>query len=197
MRIDLDIIENWVKPKSRVLDLGCGDGRLLKQLQENREVTGYGLENDPNQIQTCVEKGINVIEKSLDRELSDFGDKSFDTVVMTFAIQVMKYPDVILEEMLRVGEECIVTFPNFGNLSSRSSLFFGGKMPVTKNLPHEWYNTPNIHFCTVADFETLCNEKGYRILNREMLSDGKINNLLKNVSPNLFAETAVYHLTGR
>lgn len=196
MRIDLDIIERWVKPESRVLDLGCGDGYLLKKLQESRKITGYGLENDPEQIQTCVENGINVIEKTLVRKLDDFGDKSFDTVVMTFAIQVMKYPDIILDEMLRVGKECILTFPNFGNLSSRSSLFFGGRMPVTKNLPYEWYNTPNIHFCTVADFETLCQQKGYRILNREMISKGTVNNLLKNVSPNLFAETAVYHLTG-
>ena len=195
MRIDLKALEPWVKENSRVLDLGCGDGSLLQRLKANKQVTGYGLENDPQQIQTCVGRGINVIEKSLDRELDDFEDNSFDTVIMTFALQVMKHPDIILAEMLRVGKECIVTFPNFGNLQARFSLLFSGKMPVTKNLPYSWYDTPNIHFCTVADFEQLCREKGYRVLNRNMLSANSVNNLFKNLWPNLFAETAVYHLT--
>ena len=195
MRIDLKALEPWVKENSRVLDLGCGDGSLLQRLKANKQVTGYGLENDPQQIQTCVGRGINVIEKSLDRELDDFEDNSFDTVIMTFALQVMKHPDIILAEMLRVGKECIVTFPNFGNLQARFSLLFSGKMPVTKNLPYSWYDTPNIHFCTVADFEQLCREKGYQVLNRNMLSANSVNNLFKNLWPNLFAETAVYHLT--
>ena len=194
MRIDLKALEPWVKENSRVLDLGCGDGSLLQRLKANKQVTGYGLENDPQQIQTCVGRGINVIEKSLDRELDDFEDNSFDTVIMTFALQVMKHPDIILAEMLRVGKECIVTFPNFGNLQARFSLLFSGKMPVTKNLPYSWYDTPNIHFCTVADFEQLCREKGYQVLNRNMLSANSVNNLFKNLWPNLFAETAVYHL---
>ena len=195
MRIDLKALEPWVKENSRVLDLGCGDGSLLQRLTANKQVTGYGLENDPQQIQTCVGRGINVIEKSLDRELDDFEDNSFDTVIMTFALQVMKHPDIILAEMLRVGKECIVTFPNFGNLQARFSLLFSGKMPVTKNLPYSWYDTPNIHFCTVADFEQLCREKGYQVLNRNMLSANSVNSLFKNLWPNLFAETAVYHLT--
>lgn len=194
MRIDLDILEQWVKENSRVLDLGCGDGSLLARLKA-KNVTGYGLENDPDQIQLCVEKGINVIEKTLDRELYDFGDQSFDTVIMTFALQVMKHPDIILDEMLRVGRECIVTIPNFGSLQARFSLMFSGKMPVTKRLPYEWYNTPNIHFCTVADFESFCQSRGYKVLNRKMISLSRLNRPLKDVWPNLFAETAVYHLT--
>jgi len=194
MRIDLDILEQWVKPDSRVLDLGCGDGSLLARLK-NKNVTGYGLENDPEQIQLCVEKGIGVIEKTLDRELEDFGDQSFDTVIMTFALQVMQHPDIILDEMLRVGRECIVTIPNFGNLQARIALMFGGKMPVTKRLPYEWYNTPNIHFCTVADFESFCRSRNYKVLNRKMISLSPLNQPLKDVWPNLFAETSVYHLT--
>lgn len=194
MRVDLDILEQWVKPDSRVLDLGCGDGSLLARLK-NKNVTGYGLENDPEQIQLCVEKGIGVIEKTLDRELDDFGDQSFDTVIMTFALQVMQHPDIILDEMLRVGRECIVTIPNFGNLQARIALMFGGKMPVTKRLPYEWYNTPNIHFCTVADFENFCRSRNYKVLNRKMISLSRLNQPLKDLWPNLFAETAVYHLT--
>ena len=195
MRIDLEALEPWVKENSRVLDLGCGDGRLLERLKANLGVTGYGLENGADEIQTCLVRGINVVEKSLDRELDDFGDNSFDTVIMTFALQVMKHPDIILDEMLRVGRECIVTFPNFGNLQSRFSLLLTGKMPVTKNLPFEWYDTPNIHFCTVADFEALCRKEGYQVLNRGMLSTGTVNKIFKNIWPNMFAETAVYHLT--
>ncbi|MFX4227669.1 MAG: methionine biosynthesis protein MetW [Porticoccaceae bacterium] len=194
MRVDLDILEQWVKPDSRVLDLGCGDGSLLARLK-NKNVTGYGLENDPEQIQLCVENGIGVIEKTLDRELDDFGDQSFDTVIMTFALQVMQHPDIILDEMLRVGRECIVTIPNFGNLQARIALMFGGKMPVTKRLPYEWYNTPNIHFCTVADFESFCRSRNYKVLNRKMISLSRLNQPLKDLWPNLFAETAVYHLT--
>lgn len=196
MRIDLKVIEPWVKEHSRILDLGCGDGSLLQHLNEHRQVTGYGLENDPEQIQACLIKGINVIDKSLDRELDDFADKSFDTVIMTFALQVMQHPDIILDEMLRVGKECVVTFPNFGNLQARLSLLLKGKMPVTKRLPYSWYDTPNIHFCTVADFETLCQQKGYRILDKKMLSISALNSTFQNAWPNLFAETAVYHLTG-
>jgi len=194
MRIDLDILEQWVKPNTRVLDLGCGDGSLLARLKD-KNVTGYGLENDPEQIQLCVEKGINVIEKTLDRELYDFGDQSFDTVIMTFALQVMKHPDIILDEMLRVGRECIVTIPNFGSLQARFALMFGGQMPVTKRLPYEWYNTPNIHFCTVVDFEYFCQARGYQVLNRKMISLSRLNQPFKDIWPNLFAETAVYHLT--
>ncbi|MBC6429300.1 MAG: methionine biosynthesis protein MetW [Cellvibrionales bacterium] len=194
MRIDHRIIAPWVAPGSRVLDLGCGDGALLAHLRETRNASGYGLENSAEAIRGCVERGINVIEKSLERELDDFGDNSFDTVLMTFALQVMKHPDIMLAEMLRVGRECIITFPNFGHLPVRLALLFRGRMPVTRRLTYQWYDTPNIHFCTVADFEALCRAKGYRIRNRAMLSRG-FSAPLKDLWPNLFAETAVYHLS--
>lgn len=195
MRNDLKPISDLVPKEAQVLDLACGDGGLLRFLMDDRGVTGYGLENDSEQIQACIENGVNVIEKTLDRELDGFQDSSFDLVIMTQALQVMMYPDIILEEMLRVGKSCIVTFPNFGNLRARMFLALAGKMPVTKKLPYQWYDTPNIHFCTVNDFEELCRTKGYQILDRTMLAEQPLNRQFKNIAPNLFAETAVYHLT--
>lgn len=195
MSTDLRIISKWVPKNAHLLDLACGNGELLQHLTRNLGVTGYGLENDPDQIQACIDRGVNVIEKTLDRTLDGFEDDSFDIVVMTQAIQVMTYPDVILREMLRVGESCIVTFPNFGNWRARLYLSLAGKMPVTKKLPYQWYNTPNIHFCTVKDFEELCVNEGYKIIDRQMLAEQPVNQQLKNIAPNLFAETAVYHIT--
>lgn len=195
MRRDFEIIKEWVPQGAHVLDLACGDGTLLRSLLDDREVTGYGLENDPDSIAGCIQKGVNVIEKELVRDLDSFKDNSFDLVIMTQAIQVMKYPDIILDEMLRVGRECIVTFPNFGNLGARAHLALRGKMPVTKNLPYQWYDTPNIHFCTVADFRALCKTKGYKSLNEATQADRPYNKAFKGIWPNLFAETAIYHLT--
>lgn len=195
MRVDFDILQQWVAPGSRVLDLGCGDGSLLKALKENHKVEGYGLEIDPRQISACIQKGVNVIEKNLDNGLENFADKSFDTVMMTQALQVMRFPHLVLEEMLRVGKACIVTFPNFGNWRARSHLMFRGGMPVTKQLTYQWYDTPNIHFCTVSDFEALCDQMSIRILDRQMAAEQNPDRQLKGIWPNLFAETAIYHLS--
>jgi methionine biosynthesis protein MetW len=195
MRVDFEIVKGWVPEGSHVLDLACGDGTLLRSLVDDCGVSGYGLENDPDSISQCIQKGVNVIEKELVRDLDDFTDNSFDLVIMTQAIQAMKYPDIILEEMLRVGRECIVTFPNFGNMGARIHLATKGKMPVTKSLPYQWYDTPNIHFCTVADFRELCRSKNYEILNQATQADRSLNKSLKGLWPNLFAETAIYHLT--
>ncbi len=195
IRLDLGIIQQWVKPSSRVLDLACGDGQLLESLRDNLQVDGYGLEIGPEQINACVARGVNVIEADIDASLRRFADNSFDTVVMTQALQVMKKPDIVLEEMLRIGNECIITFPNFGNLHTRTHLSFKGRMPVTKQLAYQWYDTPNIHFCTVRDFEVLCQEKGIRILHREFVSERFISRHLKKVWPNMFSQTAIYHLS--
>ena len=195
MRIDLANICDCIPDNGRILDLGCGDGELLAHLKASKNITGYGIENDPEQIQRCIDRGVNVIEKELVKDLSEFADNSFDVVLMTFTLQVMKYPDVILDDMLRVGQECVVTFPNFGNIRSRLHLLFKGRMPVTERLPHQWYDTPNIHFCTVDDFELLCRDKGYKIIKRSLLRyDGKAS-IFHRLWPNLFAETAVYHLS--
>ena len=194
-RIDLDIIKQWIKPSSHILDLGCGDGTLLKMLHQEKNVEGYGLEIDPDKITACVANGVNVLETNLDEGLSQFSDKSFDTVVMTQALQVMRFPHLVLDEMLRVGKECVVTFPNFGNWRARFYLLTRGRMPVTKQLTYQWYDTPNIHFCTVDDFEALCAEKSIHLLHREFVATRLPDRQIKGIWPNLFSETAIYHLS--
>lgn len=194
-RADYDILQQWIRPSSRVLDLACGDGTLLKNLSKSKQVQGYGIENDRELIIAGLNNGVNVIEQNLNDGLNDFTDNSFDTVIMTQALQVMSRPDQVLEEMLRVGKECIVTFPNFGNWRARWHLAIVGRMPVTKQLDYQWYNTPNIHFCTVRDFEALCQERGIRIINSVMVSEQFPDRSLKQVCPNTFAETAIYLLS--
>lgn len=194
-RIDLAIIEQWITPQSRVLDLGCGDGALLRQLLDSKQIKGYGLEIDSHLINECMQKEVNVIEHNLDHGLEDFETNSFDTVLMTQALQVLHRPDLVIDEMLRVGKECIVTFPNFGNWHARTYLYMHGRMPVTKQLSYQWYDTPNIHFCTIKDFEALCIEKSITFLHRAVVAERFPDRLLKDLWPNLFAETAIYHLS--
>ncbi|HEY8940855.1 methionine biosynthesis protein MetW [Cellvibrio mixtus] len=194
MRIDLNEIQSWIKQNSRVLDLGCGDGTLLKFLIDNKQVQGYGLEIDAAQINLCIDKGLNVIEQNLDRGLGNFADKSFDTVIMTQALQTLHFPHLVLDEMLRVGKECIVTFPNFGHWKARFYLATRGRMPVSDLLPFEWYNTPNIHFCTFKDFEVLCRERNIKVISRQVVNEVS-GQTLKDLMPNLFGETAIYHLS--
>ena len=193
MRIDLNEIQHWITQGSRILDLGCGDGTLLKFLIDNKQVEGYGLEIDPEQINLCIDKGLNVVEQNLDRGLGNFSDKSFDTVLMTQALQTLHFPHLVLDEMLRVGKECIVTFPNFGLWKARFYLATRGRIPVSDLLPYEWYDTPNIHFCTFKDFEVLCREKNIQVINRQVVNEKSLQTL-KDIAPNLFGETAIYHL---
>ncbi len=193
-RVDLDIIQSWVAPHSRILDLGCGDGTLLKRLMERKNIKGYGLEIDEDQITQCISRGVNVIEQDLNSGLSNFKDNSFDTVIMTQALQVVRRPDLVLDEMLRVGKECIVTFPNFGNWHARLYLTLRGRMPVTKQLAYQWYDTPNIHFCTVKDFEVLCQEKSIVVNARKVVATRFPDIVMKDINPNIFGETAIYYL---
>ena len=195
MRNDLSIISQWVPAESRVLDLGCGDGDLLHLLTREKNVRGYGLEIDPQRINVCVAKGLSVVEQDLDkRGLSNFADASFDTVIMTQALQTMRYPDKMVEEMLRIGRECIVTFPNFGHWKARVDLAIKGRMPVSDFLPYEWYDTPNIHFCTFKDFEVLCRQRGIAIKHRQVVTHTQVDALGARLLPNVFGETAIYHL---
>ncbi|HKM27611.1 MAG TPA: methionine biosynthesis protein MetW [Thiopseudomonas sp.] len=196
MRADLEIIQQWIPANSRVLDLGCGNGELLSWLQEHRNVTGYGLEIDPDNIAACIDKGVNVIEQNLDLGLGNFADDSFDVVVMTQALQVVHYPDKILQEMLRVGRTCIITFPNFGHWRCRWYLARHGRMPVSDFLPYTWYNTPNIHFCTFADFEALCSDMQMTVLDRLAVDRDHQHNLGNRIWPNLLGEIGIYRVTG-
>lgn len=195
LRLDHKIIGQWVKADSRILDLGCGDGTLLKHLSQTLNVHGYGIDINEENIIRCVENEVNVIEQDIDEGLSNFDNQSFDTVIMSHAIQTMQYPDRALKEMLRVGKECIVTFPNFGHWKARLHLFLGGRMPVSDILPYEWYNTPNIHFCTFKDFEILCKALDINILNREVVASKSFFTFFQHTHPNLFGETAIYRVS--
>lgn len=195
MRQDLAHILRWIEPGARVLDLGCGDGEFLELLRDQRQVAGTGIEIDSDNITAAVARGLSILQQDLDAGLDNFPDQSFDTVVMAHALQAVHYPDRILDEMLRIGREGIVTFPNFGHWQCRLHLASRGRMPVSRFMPYTWYDTPNIHFCTVRDFETLCAQKGIRILGRDMVGNSASRSLLANSWPNLFALTAIYHIT--
>ena len=192
LRPDLDIITRWIQPGSKVLDLGCGDGTLLQYLQENHQATGYGLEIDPDNIAKCISAGINVIQTDLNVGLSDFDEDSFDYVIMTQTLQAIKRPDLLLNEILRIGREGIVTFPNFGHWSTRLQLALGGHMPVSRTLPNFWFNTPNIHLCTIRDFEILCRQQDIHILQRSVVNYAHRSTIATRLLPNLLGEIALY-----
>ncbi len=192
MRIDLSLISEWIKPDSRVLDLACGDGTLLEHLQTQKNVTGYGIEIDPQYIVECLDKGVNVIQTDLDAGLSDFDEDSFDYVVMTQSLQAMHFPDRLLQEMLRIGRQGIVSFPNVGHWKCRLQFALGGQMPITRTLGHNWYDTPNIRLCTLKDFEELCRRKDINIMQRTALDYSHRASAVINLMPNLLAEIALY-----
>lgn len=194
MRPDLQIISDLVKPEARVLDLGCGNGDLLNHLQAHKAVNGYGLEIDSDNITRCIDRGVNVVEQNLDEGLLNFADGSFDMVVMTETLQAIKEPLPLLQEMLRIGEECIVTFPNFGHWRCRWDLALRGAMPMAKHLPYQWYDTPNIRLCTFKDFETLCRDNQFRIIERFVTNAEYQARPLLRRWPNHFGVIAFYRL---
>ncbi len=194
LRADLAALSDWIPEGARVLDLGCGDGALLAHLTATRGVRGYGLEIDPANVSACIAQGVNVIQADLNEGLADFEDQAFDVVLMNQALQALARPDAALAEMLRVGKKAIVTFPNFGHWRVRASLALGGAMPVTPSLPEKWFNTPNIHLCTVADFEALAAERGWRISRKALLDHDHRSGLAIRLMPNAFAEMAIYEL---
>ena len=194
LRPELRIIADWIEPGSRVLDLGCGDGSLLMHLRDTRQVHGYGLEIDEDNIVSCVNRQLNVIQADLNEGLTEFEANSFDYVIMTQALQAMHYPDNMIEDMLRVGREAIITFPNFGHWRCRLNIA-SGQMPVTSSLPNSWYNTPNIHLCTLDDFAELCVEKNINVLERTVVDHSHKSTLAMRLLPNLMGEIALYRLS--
>ncbi len=173
LRPDLALIAANVAPGSRVLDIGCGDGALMAALRDQRQVDARGLELDAHNVAECVARGLSVIQGDADADLADYPDASFDYAVLSQTLQTTKRPDVVLDELLRVGRKAFVSFPNFAHWQVRASLLWNGKMPVTRLLPVAWYETPNIHHVTVRDFRALVADKGLRVEGAWFLSGDK------------------------
>ena len=189
------IITDWVPARSKVIDFGCGDGSLLKDLINTKNICGYGVEIDHQMIDKCIEKGISVIEKDIDKGIQDFELSNFDIAIMASSIQCLKNPNIAMRRMLRLSNKCIVTLPNFGYWKCRLALL-AGKMPVTPSLPSSWYETENLHLCTISDFEKLCSDSGFIIDERIFLNSSSKKGVLASIMPNIFASEGVY-LLGR
>ena len=195
MRIDQQLAEKWINAGASVLDLGCGDGELLSQMSKKQQIHAYGLEIDQEKIAIAVSKGLNIIQQDLNLGLGRFADQSFDYVVMAQALQAVDAPDVLLRDMVRVGKQAIITFPNFAYWKTRSFLALKGRMPVSDALPYMWYNTPNIHLCTFRDFEALCDENQIQIIDRLAVNGNQQGSFLSKAIPNLFGEVAIYRVS--
>jgi methionine biosynthesis protein MetW len=190
-RPDFDLIAAWIKPGHRVLDLGCGDGTLLKYLIDTRGVQGWGVEIEDANILAAIRNGINVIQGNLEKGLDEFADQAFDHVVLSRTLQTVRHTEGILREMLRVGREAVVSFPNFAYWKNLRSVL-DGRMPVSEDLPYQWYDSPNMRFFTLLDFEDLCNKMGVIIRERSVL-DEEGNPVTDEV--NFLGSLAVYRLT--
>ena len=186
-RADFVAIAKWIKPNAHVLDLGCGDGSLLRYLRQARGASGYGIEIDDAKYLACVKNGVNVLQGDLESGLTAFESGSFDYVILSQTLQAVRHTERIIKDMLRVGREGIVTFPNFGYWRHRLQIL-AGRMPVSKELPYEWYDTPNIHLFTIRDFETFCRVRNLHILERAVMAQGDRVEWI----PNLRGSLAVY-----
>jgi methionine biosynthesis protein MetW len=194
-RIDYKLIEELVPEGASVLDLACGNGELLSQLIRDKGVRGSGVELSQEAVEACVARGLSVFHGDLDAGLADFGDRSHDVVILSLSLQQLRRPRMIVREMVRVGEKAIVSFPNFAHWATRAQLFFRGRMPVSRELPYQWWDTPNIHLCTIADFRALCLEEGLSILQEQYLRAVDKPSPPRVVAPNLMARIAIFAVT--
>ena len=193
LRLNYNIITELIEKNAKVLDLGCGDGTLLRQLIDEKQVRGVGVEIDQNSVITAIEKGLSIIQGNIDEGLKGFTDKEYDWVILNQTVQSTDKPDFVIEEMLRVGKKVVVSFPNFAYWRVRFYLFFNGKMPKSKVLPFEWYNTPNIHLLTVNDFYEFCKKRNINILQSVYLTRAKArHNVLIRTISNFFTEEVIF-----
>ena len=187
------IIKNWVPENSKVIDFGCGSGSLLNELITDKNVLGYGVEINDLKIAECIQKGVPVIKQDIDKGINEFISSNFDLSIMARSIQCLKNPDLALNEMLQLSKRCVVTVPNLGYWRCRINLA-SGKMPVTPELPSSWYETENIHLCTIKDFEKLCSDKNIKVIDKIFINKQGKQSFLSSKNPNLFAVEGVYLL---
>ena len=194
MKKEFEVISQIIQNNKRVLDVGCGDGTLMEYLKLKQQNDVRGLEPQKNLVQKCIAKGLSVIEGDAEKELFQFPEKSFDYVVLSQTLQAFLYPEEVLNQLLRIGRQTIVSIPNFGYWKVRMHLLFKGPMPVTKNLPNEWFNTPNLHMCSIKDFVNFCNKKSIKIDQSMCLTNEKISEITNNNVnyKNIFSELGIF-----
>ena len=196
MKQEFKVISQLIEEKSQALDVGCGDGELIEYLLKNKTKDIRGLEISKEKVQNCLSKGLTVIEGDAENDLKQFPDLSFDYVILSQTLQAFLNPEIVIKELLRVGKRAIVTIPNFGHWKVRIDLLIKGTMPVTKSLPNEWYNTPNLHMCTIQDFYNFCNKRNIKIYKSLSLNGEKISNIsISNLKfKNLISELGIFLL---
>ena len=194
MKNEFKVISDLIEGNKKVLDVGCADGTLMKFLKENKNINVRGLEISKEKVQECIAKGLTVIEGNAEKDLKQFPDKSFDYVVLSQTLQAFLSPELVLDELLRVGKKAIVTIPNFGNWQVRLHLLFKGTMPITKSLPEQWHSTPNLHMCTIKDFVNFIKSKEIKMIKTLALNNNNVSNITNNNlgTKNLFADLGIF-----
>ena len=194
MKNEFKVISDLIEDNKKVLDVGCADGTLMKFLKENKNVNVRGLEISKEKVQECIAKGLTVIEGNAEKDLRQFPDKSFDYVVLSQTLQAFLSPEIVLDELLRVGKKAIVTIPNFGNWQVRLHLLFKGTMPITKSLPEQWHSTPNLHMCTIKDFVNFVKSKQIKMIKTLALNSNNTSNIttINLGTKNLFADLGIF-----
>ena len=194
MKNEFKVISDLIEDNKKVLDVGCADGTLMQYLKENKNINVRGLEISKDKVQECIAKGLTVIEGNAEKDLKQFPDKSFDYVVLSQTLQAFLSPELVLDELLRVGKKAIVTIPNFGNWKVRLHLLFKGTMPITKSLPEQWHSTPNLHMCTIKDFVNFIKSKEIKMIKTLALNNNNVSNITNNnlETKNLFADLGIF-----